>query len=93
VPRLAVALAADRLSAKQKRALALRFVVTDDAAVTVELKRGRKRIGKPLKRSVGAGRGVLRLRMPARGRYTLNLTAESSDGREATDQARVTVTR
>jgi hypothetical protein len=88
---LATALAADRYTARAKRQLLLRFVVTDDAAVTVEIRRGRRRVGRATTRSVKAGRAVMRVRAPARGRYTLVLTARAADGRQATDQARVTV--
>lgn len=91
--KLATALAADRYTVKAKRLLQLRFVVTDDAAVTVEVRRGRRRVGRATTRSVKAGRAVLRVRAPARGRYTLVLTARGADGHRATDQARVTVTK
>jgi hypothetical protein len=90
--KLAVALAADRFSVRQKRTLAVRLVITDDASVKVDLRRGRKRVG-GITRKVGAGRAVVRLRAPARGRYTLVLSARGGDGQMATDQARLTVTR
>jgi hypothetical protein len=88
---LAVALAADRYSVRQRRRLLLRFVVTDPAAVTIEVRRGRRRVAQA-RSNVGVGRAVMRLRAPTRGRYTLVLTA-SGGGQTATDQARLTVGR
>jgi hypothetical protein len=91
--KLAAALATDRYTVRAKRRLLLRFVVTDDAAVTVEVRRGRRRVGRATTRSVKAGRAVMRVRAPARGRYTLVLSARGSDAQVATDQARLTVRR
>jgi hypothetical protein len=90
--RLAVALAANRFAGMRRRVLVLRFVVTTDAAVGVELKRGSTRV-RYVRRRMTAGRGALRIRAPRPGRYTLVLTARSPDGQTATDRARVTITR
>ena len=90
---LAVALAADRFKVRRRRRLVLRFVVTDAARVTVELRNGRKRVARAA-RSVEAGRATIRLRIPkATGKRTLVVTATTADGRKATDRARVTVRR
>jgi hypothetical protein len=90
--RLAVALAANRFAGMRRRVLVLRVVVTTDAAVGVELKRGSTRV-RYVRRRMNAGRGALRIRAPRPGRYTLVLTARSPDGQTATDRARVTITR
>ena len=90
---LALALAADRFKVRQRRRLLLRFAVTDAARVTVELRKGRKRVARA-SRSVKAGRARIALRIPkGTGKRTLLVVAQTADGRRATDRARVTVKR
>jgi hypothetical protein len=85
--------ASDRFSVKRRRQLLLRFVVTTDATVSVELRKGKKRVARVQQRA-GAGRGTLRLRAPRTpGRHTLLLIASSDDGQQASDAARVRVKR
>ena len=87
---LAAALAADRHRAARGTRLRLRYVTTVAAAVTIELRRGRRIVTRS-RRTAARGRNTIVLRLPrARGRYTLRLTAIAGSQR-TTDRARVTV--
>jgi hypothetical protein len=70
--------------------MSLRLVLTDDAALVLEVRSGRRRVAQ-VKRNAKAGRTTLSVRAPKRGRYTLVLTATGAGRRVATDQARLTV--
>jgi hypothetical protein len=90
--RLAAALATDRFRGRAKRPLVVRFVTTVPALVTLEIRRG-ARVVAQVADQVGAGRARLRFkRLPARGRYTLRLTAVAGD-ETVTDTGRVRVRR
>ena len=89
-PERLAELAADRLRAKRGQRLRLRYVTSDAARVTVEVRRGRRLITRST-RKAAAGTNRLVVRAPrARGRYTLSLTAVAGTSR-ATDKARLTV--
>ena len=88
---LAAVFASDALRTRAGR-LRLRYVTTMDAAVTVQLRRGR-RVVRRAGDAAEAGSNTLSLRVPARrGRYSLVLTAVAGDQR-VTDRARLTVLR
>jgi Domain of unknown function (DUF4394) len=90
--RLAAAFAADRYRGRARRRLRVRFVTTMPALVTLELRRGARRVARVADR-VGAGRTQLSFRrLPPRGRYTLRLTAVASD-QTVRDTARLRVIR
>jgi hypothetical protein len=90
--RLAAAFAADGYRGRARRRLRVRFVTTMPALVTLELRRGARRVARVADR-VGAGRARLSLRrLPPRGRYSLRLTAVAGD-QTVRDTARLRVTR
>jgi hypothetical protein len=90
--RLAAALATDRSSGRAKRRLAVRFVTTVRALVTLELRRGSRVVAK-VAGQVGPGRAQLTFkRLPKSGRYTLRLTAVAGS-ETVTDTGRVRVVR
>jgi uncharacterized protein DUF4394 len=90
--RLAAALASDTYAGRTRRRLAVRFVTTVQALVTLELRRGSRRVAR-VADQVGPGRARLSFaRLPRRGRYTLRLTA-AAGGETVTDTARLTVRR
>jgi Domain of unknown function (DUF4394) len=90
--RLAAALATERLGGRAKRKLAVRFVTTVRALVTLELRRGSRVVAQVAGQS-GPGRARLTFRrLPARGRYTLRLTAVAGD-QAVRDAGRVRVRR
>jgi hypothetical protein len=80
------------LRGRAKRKLAVRFVTTVRALVTLELRRG-SRVVAQVAGQAGPGRSRLTLRrLPARGRYTLRLTAVAG-GETVRDSGRVRVRR
>jgi hypothetical protein len=88
-----VALAANRLRARPRKRLTLRYAATTAATVELRVLRGRRRVARVRGRAHG-GRNTIRLRAPRRaGRYRLRLTAVSADGQRTTDRARLTVAR
>jgi hypothetical protein len=96
--RLVVLMAEDRLRSKRGRSVRVRYVSTAPAAVTLEIRRGKRVVA----RNTGtarAGRNVIvwngRIgRRPAKlGRYILVLKATAGDGQTAADRARLTVVR
>jgi hypothetical protein len=90
--RLVAVFAADRQRTAVRRPLRVRYVLTMDAPVTVELRRG-ERVLKRLDRTGTLGRNTITLRAPRkRGRYTLVLTA-AAGGQSATDRATLSVAR
>lgn len=90
--RLVAALATDRYRGRAKKRLAVRFVTTVPALVTLELLRGSRVVAK-VADQVAAGRARLAFsRLPKRGRYKLRLTAVAGAD-TATDGARVRVRR
>jgi hypothetical protein len=91
-PTLVAALATDRLSARSRKRLGVRFVSTLAGVATLELRRG-KRVVSTLSDAAEVGRTTLTLRAPRkRGRYTLALTVTGA-GQTVTDTARLTVKR
>jgi Domain of unknown function (DUF4394) len=90
--RLAAALAADRWSGRARKRLAVRFVTTVRALVTLELRRGSRVVAK-VAGHVGPGRAQLAFRrLPKRGSYALRLTAVDG-GDTVTDRGSVRVRR
>jgi hypothetical protein len=90
--RLAAALATDRHAGRARRRLAVRFVTTVRALVTLELRRGRRVVAQ-VAGQAGPGRAQLAFRrLPKRGRYTLHLMAVSGD-ETVTDAGRARVRR
>ncbi|WP_051324754.1 NHL repeat-containing protein [Candidatus Solirubrobacter pratensis] len=91
--RLAVALAVDRLRARPRQGLTLRYAATTKATVELRLLRGTRRVAR-IRGNASNGRNTIRLRAPRRaGRYWLTLTAVSGDGQRTIDRARLTITR
>jgi hypothetical protein len=90
--RLAAAFAADGYRGRARRRLRVRLVTTLPALVTLELRRGARRVVRVADR-VGAGRARLSFRrLPPPGRYTMRLTAVAGD-QTVRDTARLRVTR
>jgi len=90
--RLAAALATDRSSGRAKRRLAVRFVTTVRALVTLQLRRGSRVVAK-VAGQAGPGRARLAFkRLPKPGRYALRLTAVAGS-ETVTDTGRVRVRR
>ena len=76
----------DRYTGRKGRRLKVRFATTLACVVTLEIRKGSKRVRR-VSDSVRAGRGALTFRrLPAAGRYSLRLTA-----RTATERVRDTV--
>jgi hypothetical protein len=91
--RLVVAFAADRIAARRRSRVRVRFVSTVPAAVELRLLRGKKRVAR-VKVNAKRGRNSARLRLPrATGRYSLVLSARTAVGQTDTDRVRVTVRR
>jgi trimeric autotransporter adhesin len=86
---LIVALASDRLAGRAGRPVAVRFVSTDAATVTVRVRSGRRTVA-TRRVSVRSGRGSVSLRVRRRGRYVLTLAAAAGE-RAASDRARLTI--
>jgi hypothetical protein len=85
-------LASGTYRGRARRRLTVRFVTTVAARVTLDVRRGSRRVARVRKR-VRSGRAQIRLRrLPARGRYTLRMTATAS-GQTVSDRARLRVTR
>jgi hypothetical protein len=90
--RLAAALAADRYSGRARKRLAVRFVTTVRALVTLELRRGSRVVAKVAEQA-GPGRARLAFRrLPKRGSYALRLTAVAG-AETVTDRGSVRVRR
>jgi Domain of unknown function (DUF4394) len=90
--RLAAALAGDRYSGRARKQLAVRFVTTVRALVTLELRRGSRAVSR-VADQVGPGRARLSFRrLPKTGRYTLRLTVVAGS-ETVTDRASVRVRR
>jgi hypothetical protein len=90
--RLALALATNRVRARPRQTVTLRYATT--TAVTIELRvmTGRRRIA-DLRADAHAGRNTIRLRAPRLARrYRVDVIATAGDGQTATDRARLTVT-
>ena len=91
--RLAVVLGADRLRARPRARLTLRYAATTGASVQCDVMRGSRRVSRVTARA-RSGRNTIRLRAPARagpGRYSIRLTATAAPAERATDTARLTV--
>jgi hypothetical protein len=87
------ALAQGSLRIRRRARARLAYVLTDDARVTVELRR-RGRSVASMRQAGRAGRNQVTLRRLRRpGRYQLRLTATSSDGRVSVDRGRLIVVR
>lgn len=90
--RLVAALAGRTYRGRARRRLTVPMVTTMAARVTLEVRRGSRRVAR-VSRRVRRGRAQIALRrLPARGRYTLRLTAVA-EGQTARDRARLRVTR
>lgn len=90
--RLVAALASRTYRGRARRRLTVPLVTTMAARVTLEVRRGSRRVAR-VSRQVRRGRGQIALRrLPARGRYTLRLTAVAA-GQTVRDSARLRVTR
>jgi hypothetical protein len=91
--RLAVALAADRLRARPRQRLTLRYAATTTATVELRVLRGARRVAR-VRGNARSGRNTIRLRAPrGAGRYRLQITAVTADGQRTTDRAQLTITR
>jgi len=89
--RLAVALAADRLRARPRQRLRVRYGATADATVELRVLRAGRRVARARGRA-RSGRNAIRLRLPRKaGRYRLVLTAVAADGQRTGDRARLTI--
>jgi sugar lactone lactonase YvrE len=91
--RLVAALAQQSLRIRRRARVRLAYVLTDDARVSVELRRRGRRVA-GARQAGRAGRNQITLRRPRRpGRYQLRLTATGSDGRVSVDRGRLIVVR
>jgi hypothetical protein len=90
---LVARLASASYRGRARRRLAVRLVTTLPARVTLDIRRGSRRMSR-VTRQVRGGRAQIRVRrLPARrGRYSLRLTAVAGDQR-VTDRARLRITR
>jgi Glycine rich protein len=92
IERLILAAFDDRLRARPRARVTLRYIATASAAVELAILRGRRTVAR-IRGRAKAGRNTLRLRAPrAAGRYTLALEARA-DNRSATERVRLTVSR
>jgi Domain of unknown function (DUF4394) len=90
--RLVAAFASRAYRGRARRRLTVPLVTTIAARITLDVRRGSRRVARVSGR-VRRGRAQLALRrLPARGRYTLRLTAVVA-GQTARDTARLRVTR
>jgi hypothetical protein len=90
--RLVAALASSSYRGRARRKLAVSLVTTMQARVTLDVRRGSRRVAL-VSRRVRSGRARIVLRrLPARGRYTLRMSATAA-GQAVTDRARLRVTR
>ena len=88
---LALALSTTRLNVKTGARLTLRYAATDGASVLVRVVRGPRAVKRVRGRAQG-GANVIRLRAPAKaGRYQMQLTASTPDGRAASARALLVV--
>jgi DNA-binding beta-propeller fold protein YncE len=91
--RLTLALATDRVHARARQRVKLRYSTTTAATIELRLVRGSRRVASVCA-NAQPGRNTIRLRAPSRPRrYRVELIAATGDGQRATDRARLTVTR
>jgi Domain of unknown function (DUF4394) len=90
--RLVAALASRTYRGRARRRLTVPLVTTMAARITLDVRRGSRRVAR-VSRRVRHGRAQIALRrLPGRGRYTLRLTAVAA-GQTVRDSARLRVTR
>ena len=93
IDRLLLAVVDERLRARSRRAVTLRYLATVAAQVELRVLKGRRRLAS-VRRQARAGRNWLRLRAPrAPGRYRVVLEARGNDGQRATAAVALTVRR
>ena len=85
-----MATAQTSMSVKRGSALKVRYVITKDAKVTFEVRKGSSTI-KRIKQSAQEGRNTVKIKMSRTGKFTLKTSARSSDGQTASDKADLTV--
>jgi Domain of unknown function (DUF4394) len=90
--RLVAALASRTYRGRARRRLTVPLVTTMAARITLEVRRGSRRVARVRTRVRGGRARVTLRRLPARGRYTLRLTAAAA-GQTVRDSARLRVTR
>lgn len=89
---LVARLASSAYRGRARRRLTVPLVTTLAARITLDLRRGSRRVAR-VSRRVRRGRARITLRrLPARGRYTLRMTA-TAGGQTVRDRARLRVTR
>lgn len=91
VVKLYAGIAEDPLTAKAKRRFRVRYVLTRSALVTIDVLKGAKRRQR-IKQNAPAGRGSVLVTALKPGKYTLKLTARSSDAQVTTDKVTLKVT-
>jgi Domain of unknown function (DUF4394) len=92
VTPLVARLASSAYRGRARRRLAVPLVTTLAARITLDVRRGSRRVAR-VSRQVRRGRARITLRrLPARGRYTLRMTA-TAGGQTVRDRARLRVTR
>ncbi len=91
VVRLYAGFAQDPVTAKAKRRFRVRYVLTRSALVTIDVLKGTKRLQR-VKQTTPAGRSSVLVTALRPGKYTLKLTAKSSDAPTATDKVTLKVT-
>ena len=89
--RLYAGFAQDPVTAKAKRRFRVRYVLTRSAPVTIDVLKGTKRLQR-VKQTTPAGRSSVLVTALRPGKYTLKLTAKSSDAQTATDKVNLKVT-
>jgi Domain of unknown function (DUF4394) len=91
--RLVAALASRTYRGRARRRLTVPLVTTMSARITLDVRRGPRRVARVSRRLSRPGRAQVAIRrLPARGRYTLRLTAVAA-GQTTRDSARLRVTR
>jgi hypothetical protein len=94
--KLLLAVTSPKLSVKSGKAVKLSYLATAPATSTLEVRKGRKLVAR-VRGKAKSGRNAIKWngkagRKAARaGRYTLKLTAASSDGQKATSTAKLTL--
>ena len=90
VVKLYAGIAQDPVTAKAKRNFRVRFVLTRSAYVTIDVLKGAKRLQR-IKQKAAEGRGSALIAALKSGKYTLKLTADSSDTQATTDKVTLKV--
>jgi hypothetical protein len=88
---LVAVLGLSTFAGKARKALTVRFALTSAASVTLLVRKGPKSVLRTKAKILNGGRRTLKIpKLPAKGRYTLRLSA-TAHGKTVTDTAKLTV--